>query len=240
MPPKIIKVKNLEQNKLKTVTSKIDPISTFFLIFLSFVGWNRFRVFNVNKIISKLTVIYSISLNITLCYLSLKWRTNIYMECVNVVNVISFLSCSFLNYKFTNKFRAFYEDLHTFDLITGYNLKIDKSAIQNTRLCVTYIMFLSVTYVILISLNYLNESAMCLAVIYVIFNIEQFYYGHLFAILLPRIQILRKILSTYFLEGKNSKIYEKREIKDVVLFYGVLIKAYDNLNAAIKYQVIKS
>nr|WCC57831.1 gustatory receptor 20 [Papilio machaon] len=236
MPPRVTIVKNLEQNK--TESPNIDLVSKFFIIFLSFMGWNRCSVFKVNNVLTKLFFIYCIFINVTLFYLIIKWSTNIYMNYVNAVNVIGFLSCSFLSYVFSNKFSAFYEDIKIFELIIGYNPKIAKSSIQNTRFCIAYIMFMCMTYIILILQNYLNESGICLSIISIVFNVELFYYGHLLSILFPRVQLLRKILPTYFLEDKNSKTYEKREIKDIVLSYHVLIKAFDNLNAAMKYQFL--
>nr|WCC57729.1 gustatory receptor 20 [Papilio dardanus] len=146
MPSQVIVMKHLEQNKYKHLY--IDPVSKFFIIFLSFTGWNRCRVFNVNNFMSKLIFIYSISLNVFLIYFTINWHSNnIYMLSVNALNVFNFSCCSFFSYFFTNNFRAFYEDIHTFNLITGYNFKIGKSSIQNTRFCVAYLFFLSLTYI---------------------------------------------------------------------------------------------
>nr|WCC58005.1 gustatory receptor 20 [Papilio xuthus] len=234
MPSKIILVKNLQPNKNKTESPNIDLISKMFIIFLSFMGWNRCGVFKINNIISKLIFIYCIILNVTLCYV-IFWPTNIYLDCVKFVNIIGFTSCSLLSYMFTNNIYAFFEDINIFNLNINYNTKIGKSSIHNASFCVTYIMFVCITYIILILLDSSN-LVLCLAFIHIVFNVELFYYGHLLSILLLRVQLLRKMLSTYFLDG-NSK-YEKRELNDIIILYHVIIKAFDNLNAAIKYQFL--
>nr|WCC57785.1 gustatory receptor 20 [Papilio glaucus] len=249
MSPKNIKVNNLVASKNKPENQNIDHISKMFIILQTFLGLNHIRVLNnVHTVVLKCSFTHCVCFHTTLWYFIFKCRPNIYISSINIVSVIGFLSCSILGIMFSNKLCEFFENINTFNLIAGYKSKIDESSIKNARLCVIFIIFQCVMNGVFIYLKYLSESEPYLVIIYLVFTIELFFYAHLLSLLLLRIQFLKRILSPYFLDDKinkferktrgHMKTYEKRELGDIVLFYVIIIKAFDNLNAAIKHQFL--
>nr|WCC57784.1 gustatory receptor 19 [Papilio glaucus] len=243
--PNII-LNRFEQNVKKKL---IDPFTKLFIIIELFFGVNRLRVFDKVKFVYSIPVlIYCFCVNAIFSYFVLKLQTDIYVSFIAIVNITSYIINSIWAILSCNKYQEFFKELKSLDAKFGLNSGIGLPTIKNVVIWGIIIVTYCVATVTAYALSYVTISSLYTCIMHTVFTTELFSYGHLMTLLLRRLHYFKKNVM-YCLANDEAiihtgKINKREQCRDttveefrrLVLFYHGSIKAFDALNAAIKYQ----
>nr|WCC57728.1 gustatory receptor 19 [Papilio dardanus] len=228
--------------------TKIDTIGKIFIFIQLFLGISRLRVFDKVKYVFHIIVfIYYVCLYSMFCYWVIKRQNVLYISQIISVNVIVYFINSFLAFLFCNKYCKFFDELNSFDMKVGLRSRISSSSLLNVLACCVIIAIYFVFNITAYMLSYTSKVSMIMSIKHIVCAVELFNYGHLMTLLLHRLEYIKKAVNSCIgnasnIHGGNQNRIEQsqntteEEIRRLVLFYYNVIKAYDILNAAIKYQ----
>nr|WCC57944.1 gustatory receptor 19.1 [Papilio polytes] len=229
---------------------KIDTISKSFIFILMILGENRLGVFGKMKFVYSLTIfIYCVCLSAIYGYLLLKEKTILYFSNIVIMNVASFIINNILAFIFCKKYREFFDELNSFDKKVGLKFNVCSSMILNVIVCCFIIVIDCIVNLMLYMKSFTTEISMYMRVKNIVFVTELFSYGHMMMLLIQRLQYIKKTAISCLDRGiansrrgnENQREYEdttELDMRKLVLLYDCIIKAYDTLNAAIKYQFV--
>nr|WCC57884.1 gustatory receptor 19 [Papilio memnon] len=228
----------------------IDAISKTLIFIQMILGVNRLRVFDKVKSVYSITMfIYCVSLSAIYIYLILKEKPVLYISHIVTVNVTSYIINNILAFIFCKKYREFFDELNSFDTKVGLKFNICTSMILNVVACCLIIAIDCIVSLLLYMKLYTTKIPIYINAKNIIFVSELFGYGHIMMLLRQRLQYIKKTaiscLDGYISNSRrgneNQREYENTtelDMRKLVLLYDCIIKAYDILNAAIKYQFV--
>nr|WCC58004.1 gustatory receptor 19 [Papilio xuthus] len=228
----------------------MDNITKIFIFIEIIFGVNRLRIFDKVKFVySVIVFIYCICLSLTFGYLVSEKKSNLYISHLIIVNVASYFINSILAFIFCKKYREFFEELKSFDNKIAFESRISSSSILNAVACCIILAIFSMFNLSGYYMAYVTEKTLYMTIKHTVFSLELFTYGHLMSLLLQRLQYIKKTVIHCLDNGSSinrSKNKQRQQYNDtteedmkrLVLFYHSIVKAYDILNAAIKYQFI--
>lgn len=232
----------------------IDPLSKFYIVAASVLGLNRLPVIlnEAKFIITVLALLFSILLCTGINYITYILGFFIYFTVVMTsVEYMFIVTFSFFTWK---RMTRYYNELNKFDAEIGCRPKITMQSIKNLVFMVLFnVIFTSffwVTYIWIFSATeipfYYQGIPMNL-----LHCLELFYYGHLLSILVPRLRLINYFMETALSNGKSakcpnieefksfkSKRVKNTDVKKLLDLYHIIIKSYDFLVDAIKWQVM--
>nr|WCC57883.1 gustatory receptor 18 [Papilio memnon] len=236
----------------------IDMLSKIYVTASWLTGLNRLPVaFKIKGYWNILSLSYSLFLNIVIGYYVFLLNLNEIISIVRILNVIQYLICSFIAIKSGTVVKKFYIELYEFDKDLKYQWPTTMTAVFNfgfsvIAVFVTIIIFSAITRLVEI----VSQELVVLTIMDLSMIIEGFYNGHLFSLLEIRLKTIRILLLSYFpytnqryfTENENINFEDKNiskllirnpevEIRKLLLLYHKIIKAYDYLYTAIKWQV---
>nr|WCC57830.1 gustatory receptor 19 [Papilio machaon] len=221
------------------------------VIFIEIIfGVNRLRVFDKVKFVySVIVFIYCVCLASIFSYLVLEEQTTLFITYITIVNLTSYFINSILAFIFCNKYREFFEELNSFDTNVVFNARISSSTILNVvASCIIIAIYCTVMLVSYL-MSFITEKSLYMSIKHIVFAVELFSYGHLMSLLLQRLQYIKKNAISCLDNGSSTHRGNQNEteqyndtteeyMRRLVLFYHSIVKAYDILNAAIKYQFL--
>lgn len=236
----------------------IDTLSKIYIIANWFIGINILTVaFKVKGLWMIVAFMFSILFNIIIVYsLVILSIHNSYTSVYGVAVTTQYLICSFVAIISRETLQKFYNELCEFDKDVKINFPINYKTKVNLVLAIL-LLFAFMAGMLVDLLQNITSMVIVLTFMYVNSIIELFYYGHLFILLETRLKSIRVLLVSCFPhENRLHSVTESEdinfddqfirklisnnsgiEIKKLSLLYYNIIKAYDFLNAAIKWQV---
>nr|WCC58003.1 gustatory receptor 18 [Papilio xuthus] len=240
----------------------IDILSKIYITAGWLIGINRLSVaFKIKSRYNIMSLCCSFLLNSVLGYCILILGINQLISIVRIVNLIQYFICSFFAIKSCRVLKKFYNELFEFDKEIKYQLP---TTLLSRFFCGLIIVMLSVIIGVIIIISQSSKTKIHELIVFSIidFNniMECFYIGHLFSLLEVRLKSIRILLLSSFpyknhkhfstenvninFKDKNvSKILNRNpevEIRQLLLLYYRLIKAYDFLYTSIKWQLFSS
>nr|WCC57945.1 gustatory receptor 19.2 [Papilio polytes] len=227
---------------------KIDTISKTFIFIQMMLGVNRLRVFDKVKFAySVIVLIYCVCFSLIFAYLVLNNKSILYVSYIIIVNVIAYFLNSILAFILSKKYRQFFDELNAFDTKVGLQYSICVSIILNVVACCIIIAIYCLANLYLYFNSFATEKSLYMSFKHIVFVVELFSYGHMMLLLLQRLQYIKRTAISCLARSitrrgnANHREYEDTievEMRKLVLFYNDIIKAYDILNALIKYQFV--
>nr|WCC57829.1 gustatory receptor 18 [Papilio machaon] len=240
----------------------IDILSKIYITAGWLVGINRLPVaFKVKGYYNIVSLCCSFILNIVVGYFVLILGLNKLISIVRVINLIQYILCSLIAIKFCRVLKNFYNELFEFDKEINYQWSNTLSSRINCGLFVVTLSVIIAIVAILAQSSEIKTHELILLVIIDLNNIiECFYIGHLFSLLEVRLKSIRILLLLSF-PYKNHKHFSSEnvninfediniskilirnpeiQIRKLLFLYYNLIKAYDFLYSAIKWQLFTS
>lgn len=235
----------------------VDPVSKVYIGVNVILGLNRLpAILNKGKyIFTSLAVLYSIFLSYALINSMYLYMQDVGDSIPLIMNFTEYIFCvtySFISWK---RIERYYDELNTFDVEIGCRPKVTIQAVTNLILTMVFCVILPL--VVLLSAKFgggqdIKIYVIPLFLLHFLELLELHYYGHLLDLLVSRLRLI-----SYFVEItlSHEKIADCPNIDEFVSFkgkymknttpkklmdlYHITIKAYDFLNDAIKWQVLK-
>lgn len=252
MASRNVRVNTFFQRKQKPF---IDPLSKLYIVAGSLLGMNRLPVIlnEAKYIITSIAVVYSVLLSTAIFYLLYIFGNYSYI--IPVMSMIEFTFSITFSFITWNRVARYYNELNKFDVEIGCRPKVTELSIRNLIFMVIskvfYTLFFWVTFIWIFSSIDISYSIQAIPA-NLLHCLELFYYGHLLSLLVPRLRLINYFVETTLSNGKSakcpnveefrsfiSKNVKNTDVKKLMDLYHIIIKAYDFLVEAIKWQVIK-
>lgn len=234
-----------------------DILTKIYILFGWVIGMNRLPVIWKQKGCVKIaSFCYTLVFNCCLLYSIFLCYPEKSKDVLIILNVILYFVCHICAIVFWKILKSFYKELFkidkkiNFEYCTSFNCKI------NFIQCFCLILCTVVYNVISTIIDGMVSLLPGIIIVHINYILESHYYGHLFGILESRLILLRKLIilnyptnidnvHTYNEEFRNCKNENvnlhckncKMDIRKLMHLYSEIIKAYDLLNAATKWQV---
>nr|WCC57726.1 gustatory receptor 18.1 [Papilio dardanus] len=240
----------------------VDTLSKIYIVIGWLMGINRLPVaFKVKGYYYIASLIYSLILNNLTGYYVLNIGLNEIISLVRVICLIQYFLSSFIAIKSGNVLKKFYNELFEFDKEINFQRPITLTSRINFGLFVILISGIIINFVILVIIVEDGKHELIVLNIMDLSNvIESFFNAHLFSLFQIRLKFIRILLVSSFphenqmqISSENENInfndinifqlltrYPEVEIRKLLLLYYKLIKAYDYLNTAIKWQLFSN
>ncbi|XP_026756388.3 uncharacterized protein LOC113516208 [Galleria mellonella] len=204
------------------------------------------RVFYLPLMIS-----YSLFLIISIISSTIYTYDTRYVAVVVVMNMCEYIFSIIFNFITWRRMQRFYCELSKFDAEVGCRPKVTRGSIGNLVQMLILLILYVVFYIISFSMDNLNDLLLPLVPVNLIHALEVHYYGHLLSLLIPRLNLLN-----YYAESSlsNEKAIVAPKVEEFVYFkynnitngqmkklmdlYHIVIKAYDFMVEAIKWQLL--
>lgn len=232
----------------------IDNVSKIFIYIELLLGIIRLPLLgNVHFAVTLLSVIYSVAGSfyiISILYV-------MELDLLNFVVILFFVQCLFynvFNLVSIKRLQRYYNELNVFDKEVGCRPKIGKGTIRN--IIQTIAMFIYITPMFVLPLyDYNVESLQNTLIPFTIAHIlEVHFLGHFLSLLIPRLRLINYYME---LSLSNSKITKAPNVEEfgnlkahsnkalckmdkLMNLYHNMIRAYNFLIEAVKWQVIKN
>nr|WCC57725.1 gustatory receptor 17 [Papilio dardanus] len=236
--------------------SSFDNLTKIYIIFGWVIGMNRLSVICDKRGYLKIaSFCYTFVINCCIFYFIFLCCPKESKDVLIILNVILYYICLFCAVVFWKTLKSFYKELFKidkeikFEYCTSFNCKTN---------------FIQCCYLILCTIIYniasnIVEGMISLVpgtiIVHINYILESHFYGHLFGILQSRLVLIRSILLLNYPGNRNNmNSYNKNEfrnckndlqyhncrmdIRKLMYLYSVIMKAYDMLNAAIKWQLL--
>nr|WCC58006.1 gustatory receptor 21 [Papilio xuthus] len=235
----------------------IDTLSKIYIIANWLIGINWLPVaFKIQGVYKILSFVCTFLMNVIIVYVLIIASIDPFTSVVVIIVVTQYFVCSFVAVSSSKNLKKFYNELWEFDK----DIKMNRGTNTKARINFTLAILLFSVFIIGVVSDWfkkLNRRILVLIFMYINNIVELFYYGHLFSLLEIRLRTIRILLLSSFphvkrlhslfeseginfddeivckLISRNSKI----EIKKLSNLYYKIIKAYDFLNAAIRWQL---
>jgi hypothetical protein len=228
----------------------IDGFSKFFVTLECFLGLNRLPLL-INKwrfIVTTIVVLYSIFVIFLLIYIT---RLHFVITFLMIVNFTKYIFCICFSFVTWKRMEKFYCELSRFDTEIGCRPKTAGDSIRNAVASGLFNIFIIIFDGLCYYYNRFFDVFITIIPLHLIHSLEMFFYGHLLSLITPRLRLINyyvesalsvgkditqpKINKLAFFKHKNSKNYEMTKLMDM---YHIVIKAYDSLIDALKWQVV--
>nr|WCC57727.1 gustatory receptor 18.2 [Papilio dardanus] len=240
----------------------VDTLSKIYIVIGWLMGINRLPVaFKVKRYYYIVSLGWSVILSgFTGYYVFIMGLDNL-LSLVILLNFIQYFICSFIAVKSGNVVKKFYNELFEFDKELRFQSPTTLTSRINFGLLLAVISAVIINFGILSRTSEIGINQLIVLNILDLNNvIESFFNAHLFSLFQIRLKCIRILLMSSFpyenqkkfpTENENTNIDDKNilklltrcpevEIRKLLLLYYKLIKAYDFLNTAIKWQLFST
>ncbi|XP_059052638.1 uncharacterized protein LOC131847175 [Achroia grisella] len=231
----------------------IDKLSKFYIVAEMVLGLNRLPlvICNMRFFYLPLMISYSLLLIVTIIFSTIYTYDTRYVAVVVVMNMCEYIFAIIFNFITWKRMQRFYIELSTFDAEVGCRPKVTRGSIGNLVQTLILLLLFGVFYIMSFSMDNWNDLLLPLVPVNLIHAMEVHYYGHLLSLLIPRLRLLN-----YYAEStlSNDKAIAAPKVEEFVYFkynnitngqmkklmdlYHIIIKAYDYMVEAIKWQLL--
>lgn len=244
MAPLKVKVNTLVKENPKPFK---DLLSKIYIILECIFGVNRLPVILKERycyIFTFLTFVYCFVASSLIVYQVFEVEAASISMCVEYMFCVTF---SFISWK---RMERYYEEINKFDIEIGCRPMMTTASLWNLILVSTFTGSIVFGNALCAALHLPTPFKYLLITRSIIHCFEYHYYGHLLSLLTPRLNLINYYVESALSSGKlakrpdieeftsfKSKNNKNGEITTLMDFYEILIKAYDFLMEAIKWQV---
>ncbi|KAM3965764.1 uncharacterized protein ACR2FA_000090 [Aphomia sociella] len=194
---------------------------------------------------------YSLFAIISIIFSTIITYDDKYVAVVLIMNICEYVFVIIFNFFTWRRMQRYYSELSRFDAEVGCRPKVTQASIGNFVQMLMLLILLAIFYIISFSIDGWNRLSVPLVPVNLMHALEVQYYGHLLSLLLPRLRLIN-----YYAEStlSNVKVIAPPKVEEFVYFkynnmtngqmkklmdlYHILIKAYDFLVEAIKWQLL--
>ncbi|CAK1555759.1 unnamed protein product [Leptosia nina] len=228
----------------------VDPVSKFFIIVETLLGLNRLLLVGKLKTVCVLLGYgYSALMVVLFNYMTFDYDLWEKFPVATTIDIMSFLLCVVISSVLWKRVRNYYIELSLFDAEVMCEVKLSRRSIGNLVQSLLSLMcllgFFLISFTVPNSLAWLGAIVMPMKVLH---TVDFHFTGHLLSLLVPRLQLINYFLEDLYPQDEICKrcrldkaikinTRQKREISMIVDYYNRIIKAYDILNDAIKWQL---
>lgn len=231
----------------------IDKVSRGYLICEMIFGLNRVPVFSkVSLVFILLASAYSILIPTgIILYVTLFDKVNSSYPVAGVMHIAKLVFIIAYDFISSKRMLIYYCELNKFDTKTGCRPYTSNASIKSLVLLVVISVLITLLYFLTHVMPQVRKYNMIVLPMHIVDLFEIHYFGHLMNLLTPRMQLINQFVelslsNTKENTGINNKVFKilksdsvksNHEMKNLMDLYHTIIKAYDFLMEATKWQV---
>nr|WCC57828.1 gustatory receptor 17 [Papilio machaon] len=229
-----------------------DVLSEIYIVFGWMIGMNRLPViWSLNRYVNIASFCYTLVFNFCLLYIIYFCYPGASKDILFILNVLLYFICLVFAIVFQKTLKNFYKGLFKIDKETKFKYCTSLNCKINFIQCFCLILFTVIYNTISNVIDGMISLMPGIIIVHINYILETNYYGHLFGILQSRLLLIRSLLILNYPTNRNNMYSYKEiefgdnnnenckmDIRKLMRVYYEIVKTYDLLNAAIKWQLL--